>query len=115
LLSRLPVRDYEQGTIRLVDPADLVYAQRRDRRVVLHTPTTRFPTYYTITRLRQRLAHAGFFQASASAIINLECVEHLIPNGDGSYDALLRLGDQMVNVPISRSRSRELLRLLDVP
>lgn len=112
-LRRLPVKDYAEGTVRLIDPASLICAQRSNRRVVLRTISREYPTYFTIEALARRLAPAGFFRAAAGTLINLDHVEHLIPNGDGSYDALLRAGAQTINATVSRSRARELLSLLD--
>lgn len=110
---KLPIKDYDEGTVRLLDPAAVIYAQRKDRRVYIRTAEHSYPTYFTIEKLAQKLASGGFFRASASAIINLEHVEHMIPNGDGSYDVLLQAGAERVTVAVSRSRARELFDLLD--
>lgn len=112
-LRRLPVKDYTEGTVRLLDPATIVIAQRAGRRVILRTPSHEYPTYFTIEALARRLGPLGFFRAAAATLVNLDFVEHLIPNGDGSYDALLRVGEQTLHATVSRSRARELLALLD--
>jgi DNA-binding LytR/AlgR family response regulator len=108
---RLPIKDYEEGTVRLVDPAEVISAERRDRRVVLRTREHEWPTYYTMDALEDRLRHAGFVRVSRSAIVNIAFIEHLIPNGDGSYDLVLRDGVGSV-VNVSRSRAKELLSAL---
>lgn len=112
-LRKLPVKDYNEGTVRLLSTDRLICAQRADRRVVLRTLDRDYPTYHSIGSLARRLGPDGFFRPSAGTLINLAHVEHLIPNGDGSYDVLLRVGEQTIQATLSRSRARELLHLLD--
>jgi two-component system response regulator LytT len=112
-LRKLPVKDYSEGTVRLLSTDRLICAQRADRRVVLRTLDRDYPTYHSIESLARRLGPDGFFRASAGTLINLAHVEHLIPNGDGSYDVLLRVGEHTIQATISRGRARELLHLLD--
>jgi DNA-binding LytR/AlgR family response regulator len=113
LSARLPVKDYDERTIRLVEVDDVTLAQRDGRRVILSTTEKRFATYYTVDRLEERLAPQGFVRASPSTLINARYIEHLIPNGDGSYDAVLRDAEGTV-VPVSRSRAKQLLAALRV-
>ena len=114
--QKLPVKDYEQGTVRLIDPEKVVCIERKDRRVVLRTVDHEYPTYFTIERLEQRLANLRFFRANPGAIINLDFVEHLIPNGDGSYDVLLTDASNEVDgaITVSRSRAKALFELLNL-
>jgi two-component system, LytTR family, response regulator len=105
---RLPVKDYEEGTVRLVDPATVTHIERVGNQVVLHTAEKAFRTYHTIDRLEERLRGAGFVRASRAALINGNAIQHLIPNGDGSYDAILTAPANAV-ITISRSRARALL------
>jgi DNA-binding LytR/AlgR family response regulator len=113
VLRKLPVKDYAEGTVRLLSTDSLICAQRADRRVVLRTCDRDYPTYHSIESLARRLGPAGFFRASAGTLINLDHVEHLIPNGDGSYDVLLKAGEQTIQATVSRTRARELLSFLD--
>lgn len=71
---------------------------------VLRTIDHEYPTYFTIERLEQRLGDARFFRANPGALINLDYVEHLIPNGDGTYDVLLTdmQGDVDGSITVSR-------------
>lgn len=107
--TKLPVKDYEEGTVRLIDTDSIIYAERKERRVVLHTRTRSYPTYYTVERLEKRLAPSGFVRANQGTLVNLNYIEHLIPNGDGSYDLVLREPKQTV-VTASRSRAKDLLQ-----
>ena len=114
LSHKLPVKDYEEGTVRLLDPKTVIYVTREGRQVVLHTAEKDFPTYFTITKLAERLTGAGFLRANRGEIINLRLVEHLIPNGDGSYDAILQdnKGNIITTITVSRGRSKALLESL---
>lgn len=114
--QKLPVKDYDEGTVRLIDPEKVVCIERKERRVVLRTVDHEYPTYFTIERLEQRLANTRFFRANPGALINLDYVEHLIPNGDGTYDVLLKdtKGDVEGAITVSRSRSKALFELLNL-
>lgn len=113
---KLPVKDYDEGTVRLLDPEKVVCIERKERRVVLRTVDKEYPTYFTIDRLEQRLSSMRFFRANPGALINLDYVEHLIPNGDGSYDVLLTdiKGDVEGSITVSRARSKALFDLLNL-
>jgi DNA-binding LytR/AlgR family response regulator len=104
----LVVKDYGQGTIRLIDPADVLYVRRRGRRSEVSTATDVYPTYHALGDLLDRLQCHGFVRASRSALLSLRHVEHLIPNGDGSYDAIMR-GKADEPVGVSRACARALL------
>ena len=105
---RIPVKDYDEGTVRLLDASELVYAERRDRRVVLCTEGQEFPTYFTIDRLEHRLSEMGFVRANPGALVNMAYIGHMIPNGDGSYDVILT-DPAGTTITASRSRARALL------
>ncbi len=109
---KIPVKDYQEGTIRLLDPPQIIYAERRDdRRVHICTAEKEFPTYYTVEKLEERLASFGFFRANSGAIVNLDFIDHIIPNGDGSYDLVLK-DAQRTGITVSRSRGKALAGLL---
>ena len=112
--GKLPIKDYEQQTVRLLDPTTVVCVERKGRRTVLRTMESNFPTYFTIDSLEQRLASRGFIRANRSALLNLSYVEHLIPNGDGSYDAIIEdeEGNIITTITVSRGHSRALLESL---
>ncbi len=108
---KLPVKDYQERTVRLLDPSSIMYAQRHERRVVLVTKEREFPAYDTIDRLETRLASEGFVRANRGALINLDYVDHLIPNSDGSYDAQIKHTERKV-ITVSRARAKALLAAL---
>jgi DNA-binding LytR/AlgR family response regulator len=111
--DRLPVKDYKERTIRFIDPAKIIFAQRDSRKVNIYTETEVFPTYYTVDKLEDRLKEHGFQKANSGLLINIDYIEHMIPNGDGSYDLLLKVHkDKMITV--SRSCSKAILSSLSV-
>jgi len=112
-LRRLPVKDYDEGTVRLVPPSEVSHVERIGDVTVLHTESKAFRTYHSIGRLEERLQSAGFVRANRGSLINTSFIKHLIPNGDGSYDALLDTPERVV-VTVSRSRAKNLLDNLDV-
>lgn len=111
--DRLPVKDYKERTIRFLDPAKIIFAQRDSRKVNIYTDTEVFPTYYTVDKLEERLKDHGFQKANSGLLVNIDFIEHMIPNGDGSYDLLLKVHkDKMITV--SRSCSKAILNTLSV-
>jgi len=111
--GRLPLKDYDEGTLVLVPTAEISHIARRGRQVRVHAGKRVFRTNHSIERLAERLAHEGFVRVSSGALVTLQYVHHMIPNGDGSYDVTLSDPAETVLVA-SRARSRELLRLLQV-
>ncbi len=111
--DKLPVKDYSERTVRFLDPKNIVFAQRDSRKVNIYTEDESFPTYYTIDKLENRLKDHGFHKASSGVLVNLNYVEHMIPNGDGSYDLILKLYKEKM-ITVSRSCSKEILSTLSV-
>ncbi len=110
--GRLPVKDYAQGTLRILPTGAISHVLRDKRHVVVHTEGEALPTTYTIERLARRLSADGFVQISSGALANLAYVSHMIPNGDGSYDVFL--SDPAETVLLApRARAQELLRRLN--
>ncbi len=112
--SKLPVKDYDEGTVRLLNPSEVLCVERDGRQVVLRTHRKNFPTYFSIDQLEQRLRDNGFVRANRGALVNLAYVQHLIPNGDGSYDAIIRDEQNAVitTITVSRGQSQALLKSL---
>lgn len=110
-IGRLPVKDHDERTLRLVDIDTIVWAERCGKQTVLHTTGKDFPMYASLAHLAKRLIPAGFSFVSRAAIVNLKFVEHLIPNGDGTYDLILKDAAHTV-VTASRSGAKRLLNAI---
>jgi PAS domain S-box-containing protein len=111
--NKIAVKDYKEGSVRLLDPYEIFYAERDKRQVVIHTKSEDFPTYLTIEKLYLKLANYGFYKASQSAIVNLNYIEHLIPNGDGTYDIILT-GKRSSQITASRAGAKNILADLQI-
>jgi DNA-binding LytR/AlgR family response regulator len=111
--GKVPVKDHDEHTVRLLDVAAVVYAETSDGGVLVHTCDKPFVAYHSLEKLAQRLSHERFFRAGG-ALINLDYVSHLMPNVDGSYDALLRAerGAFLHTVVLTPPHAKELLALL---
>ncbi|NQY79867.1 MAG: PAS domain-containing protein [Candidatus Caenarcaniphilales bacterium] len=111
--NKIAVKDYEEGSIRLLSPEQIIYIERQSRQVVIHTKEKDFPTYFTIEKLEKRLSHCEFYKANKGALINLNYIEHMIPNGDGTYDIVLK-DKREAEITASRSGSKSILKDLQV-
>jgi len=109
--DKLPVKDYKERTIRFISPKSIVFAQRDSRKVNIVTEEESFPTYYTIDKLEERLQSHGFCKANSGFLVNIDFVEHMIPNGDGSYDLILSAYKEEM-ITVSRPCSKNILSQL---
>lgn len=117
LQRKLPIRDSDEGTVRLLDPKNVMFIERRNRKSTLITRDNAYPTYYTIDSLEERLADEGFYRANRGTLLNINYVEHLVPNGDGSYDVIFQNEKDWSptsSITVSRSRSKLLLNMLQM-
>ena len=111
--NKIAVKDYEEGSIRLLMPSQIVYVERDQRQVVIHTEDKSFPTYFTIEKLEKRLSDFEFYKANKGALININYIEHMIPNGDGTYDLVFK-NKKEAEITASRSGSKAILRDLQI-
>lgn len=106
---KIPVR--LEGSVALVNPADIFYAQAEGGRAYLHTTEGRMPTQYTLAEVELRLQRSGFFRAHRSYLVNLQRVKEVIPFTRNSFN--LRLNDaEGTLIPLSKSAAGELRELL---
>ena len=106
---KIPVR--LEGTVALVNPADIYYADAQGGRAFLQTVEGRLPTQFTLSDLEQRLARSGFFRAHRGYLVNLQHVKEVIPYTRNSFS--LRLDDPAgTKIPLSKAAAGELRRLL---
>lgn len=107
---KIPVK--QEGRVALVNPADILYAEAHDGRVMLHTTTEQLEAPFTIAELEGRLARRGFFRAHRSYLVNLQHVREIIPYTRSSFS--LRLADAAdTKIPLSKEAAAELRELLD--
>lgn len=100
-----------EGSVALVNPAEILFVTVRDDRTYLQTAEEQLPTQFTLTELENRLSRSGFFRAHRSYLVNLQHVKEVIPYTRDSYT--LRLKDtENTEIPLSKSAARELKDLL---
>ena len=100
-----------EDKVRLVNPAEILYAEAEGGHAYLQTGEARLPTQFTLSELEERLARSGFFRAHRSYLVNLQHVKEVIPYTRNSFS--LRLDDpQNTEIPLSKSAAGELRELL---
>ena len=100
-----------EDKVRLVNPADILYAEAEGGHAYLQTGEARLPTQFTLSELEERLARSGFFRAHRSYLVNLQHVREIIPYTRNSFS--LRLDDpENTEIPLSKSAASELRDLL---
>jgi ABC-2 type transport system ATP-binding protein len=106
---KIPVR--MEGSVALVNPADILYADAEEGRAYLNIKDARLPTQFTLTELEERLSRSGFFRAHRGYLVNLQHVTEVIPFTRNSFS--LRLDDsEGTLIPLSKSAASELRDLL---
>jgi ABC-type multidrug transport system ATPase subunit len=100
-----------EDKVRLVNPAEILYAEAEGGHACLQTGEARLPTQFTLSELEERLARSGFFRAHRSYLVNLQHVKEVTPYTRNSFS--LRLDDpQNTEIPLSKSAAGELRELL---
>jgi ABC-2 type transport system ATP-binding protein len=106
---KIPVR--LEGSVALVNPADILYALTQDGRTFLQTIDGRLPTQFTMAQLEERLSRSGFFRAHRGFLVNLQHVKEVIPYTRSSFSLKLNDADE-TKIPLSKEAARELRDLL---
>ena len=106
---KIPVR--LEGSVALVNPSEIYFAEAEEGRAVLVTPDGRMATQFTLADLEQRLGRSGFFRAHRGYLVNLQHIKEVIPFTRNSFS--LRLDDAAGTlIPLSKTAAAELRDLL---
>jgi len=106
---KIPVR--LEGSVALVNPAEIYFAEAEEGRAFLVTADGRMPTQFTLSDLEQRLGRSGFFRAHRGYLVNLQHIKEVIPFTRNSFS--LRLNDAAGTlIPLSKAAAAELRTLL---
>lgn len=111
--NKIAVKDYKEGSIRLLEPHEIIYVKRDGRQVVIYTQNNEFQTYFTIEKLEKRLRNHEFYKASQSVLVNINYIQHMIANGDGTYDIILK-DSKVADLTASRSGAKNILSELQI-
>ena len=106
---KIPVR--MEGSVALVNPADILFADAEEGRAFIQTRDQRLSTQYTLQELEHRLGERGFFRAHRGYLVNLQHIIEVIPFTRSSFS--LRLDDdEGTLIPLSKTAAAELRELL---
>jgi len=106
---KIPVR--LEGSIALLNPADILYALAQDGKTYLQTASKRYPAQFTMNELEERLSPSGFFRAHRGYLVNLQHIQEVIPYTRSSFS--LRLDDEEGTlIPLSKAAAGQLRELL---
>ena len=106
---KIPVR--LEGSVVLLNPADILYALAQEGKTYLQTSTKRYPSQFTMNELEERLAPSGFFRAHRGYLVNLQHIQEVIPYTRSSFS--LRLDDEEGTlIPLSKAAASQLRELL---
>ncbi len=111
--NRIAVKDYKQGSIRLLDPTEIIYIERDGRQVVIHTEANQFPTYFSVEKLEKKLEELAFYKANQGVLVNINYIEHMIANGDGTYDLVMK-NKPKAQITASRAGAKSILQDLQI-
>ena len=101
-----------EGSVALVNPVEIFFADAEEGKAYLNTAEGRLPTRFTLSELEARLSKRGFFRAHRGYLVNLQHIREIIPFTRNSFS--LRLDDEAGTlIPLSKSAAVELRELLD--
>jgi ABC-2 type transport system ATP-binding protein len=107
---KIPVK--LEGSVALLNPRDILYAEASQGHTLLVTKDSRLPSQFTLQELEERLKRSGFFRAHRSYLVNLQYVREVIPYSRNSFS--LKLNDtNRTEIPLSKNSAAELRELLD--
>lgn len=108
-VSKVPIRVHH--SIKLLDPAEILYVQAKGKKVYMKTLKGEFPIPYTVTQMERKLAPFNFIRANEGCIVNLNRVKEVVHLGERSYELLLN-DKEGTTVELSRTRARALREFL---
>jgi len=97
------------GRLIVVDPADILYAERAERHVRLHSARHTYTSKLTLNELEAKLRPYNFFRAHRSYLVNLHHVAEIRPGFHGTYTLVVK-GERNTHIPVSRAAAKDLLR-----
>jgi two-component system response regulator LytT len=96
----------------VIDPASIMYAVRDERHVQIFTAEECYLVKMTLQQLEEKLQSHSFFRTHKSYLVNLQYVSELEPWFNGAYNLILK-GPKRIQVPVSRSYAKDLLKRLE--
>ena len=98
--ERIPVE--KSGKKMLIAVNTIRYIMARDDYSYLHTDQDRYLSTVSLAQLEAKLEPHGFFRVHRRYLVNLSCIEEVIPVSGGTL--LLALTGEASQIPVSRRR-----------
>lgn len=92
--QRLVVSD--RGTLRLIDPPEVLYCESVDDRTFVYTAAGVYGVGQSLTAIADAFSRLGFFRCSRSMVVNLTAMETLKSGANGRIIATLVNGERIV-------------------
>ncbi|MBM7866937.1 response regulator [Heliobacterium gestii] len=96
----------------VVKPERIYFAEKEERRVVIHCDRGRFETRLTMQELQDKLSGHPFVRSHRSFLVNIDYVDEIEPWQNGTYNILLK-GLDGIKIPVSRAAAKEVLQRLE--
>jgi len=74
----------------IIDSDSIFFIEKAGKRCIIHTDSGRHETSEQLYRIEQRLDPGRFFRCHKSYIININCVEKVLPYADRAYEVTFR-------------------------
>lgn len=100
----------EEGRILLLQYADVIMFTPQGHGALIHTKDKVYRTRQSMQYWEERLEEFNFFRCHKSYLVNFNRIEKLLPMFNNTY--LLKLADYPKEIPVSRSKAKELSQIL---
>lgn len=80
----------KKNGMNFIDYNDIIFIEKFDRKIVIHTKDNSFKTSGTLTSIFEKLDKEIFFRSHRSYIINLNYISKIIPWGEKSYRIMFK-------------------------
>ncbi|MEA4902047.1 LytTR family DNA-binding domain-containing protein [Desulfitobacterium sp.] len=100
----------EAGKIILLTPSDVIMFTPQGRGAIIYTPKKTYLTKQSINYWEERLEPFNFFRCHKSYLVNFDKIEKILPMFNHTY--LLKIANYPEEIPVSRSKAKELKKIL---
>jgi DNA-binding LytR/AlgR family response regulator len=107
--SRVAVKAEDE--IVLINPREILFLERVDKKVIIHTPNHTYETTETLYNLEAKLP-GPFFRSHKACLVNLNQIEKIVPWNNNTYQIIFK--ESKKEAYLSRRRANELLKHLPV-
>ncbi len=116
-LPKLPsgkVAAYDEDKILFFNQSDILLVEAKNRKVYLNIDGTEYLSRYSLVELENKLDSNLFFRAHRNFLINLNCVENIVPWFNNTYIIHLKGSKHSYEIPLSRDRVKRFKALMGI-